>query len=73
MCEHCMTCSGEHKKEDTTKNIETDSVTIWLPGPGPVIQCSNVDTVSLPHPCPRPRLDREGGSVADISELIKVI
>ena len=49
-----MTCSGEHKKEDTTKNIETDSVTIWLPGPGPVIQCSNVDTVSLPRPAPAP-------------------
>ena len=53
-------------------HIETESATIWLPGPGPVIQC-NVATVSLLRPRPRPRLDREGGSVADISELNNVI
>ena len=40
------------KKEDSTENIETESVTIWLPGP--VIQCSEVTTVSLPRPAPAP-------------------
>ena len=36
-------------KQYITQNIETESVTIRLPGPGQVIQC-NVATVSLPHP-----------------------
>ena len=51
-----------NKQEDTTQNIETESVNIRLPGR--VIQRSEIATVSLP----RPRLDSEGGSVADISE-----
>ena len=53
------------KQEDITQNIETESVTIRLPGPGQVIQCSEVAaTVSLPRP--RPALDSEGGAGADI-------
>ena len=52
-------------KQYITQNIETESVTIRLPGPGQVIQCSEVAaTVSLPRP--RPALDSEGGVGADI-------
>ena len=52
-------------KQYITQNIETESVTIRLPGPGQVIQCSEVAaTVSLPRP--RPALDSEGGAGADI-------
>ena len=54
-------------KQYITQNIETESVTIRLPGPGHVIQCSEVAaTVSLPRPRPRPALDSEGGAGADI-------
>ena len=54
-------------KQYITQNIETESVTIRLPGPGQVIQCSEVAaTVSLPRPRPRPALDSEGGAGADI-------
>ena len=49
-------------KQYITQNIETESVNIRLPGQ--VIQCSEMATLSMY----RPRLDSEGGSVADISE-----
>ena len=62
--------SPVRNKQDTTQNIDTETITIELQGP--VIQC-NVATVSLPRLRPRPRLDSEGGSVADISELNNVI
>ena len=48
-------------KQYITQNIETESVTIWLPGPGQVIQCSNVDTVSQPRPAPAPAWTERAG------------
>ena len=41
--------SPVRNKQDTTQNIDTETITIGLQGP--VIQC-NVATVSLPHPAP---------------------
>ena len=43
--------SPVRNKQDTTQNIDTETITIELQGP--VIQC-NVATVSLPHPAPAP-------------------
>ena len=55
LCEHCVTSSGEQQEGGHHReHRDGECHHIWLPGPGQVIQCSNVDTVSLPRPAPAP-------------------
>ena len=67
-----MTCSGE-QQEGGHHREHRDGQRHHLAagsGPGhPVQQCGHRESAP---PRPRPRLDSEGGSVADISELIIV-